>query len=203
MKNLANENFPVPRFMARRRWGKAASYGLLVYLMVVGGREGKRALLTCVWPRLKDIQFIGHCLSTGFTSPSGLVLPTYSTQLNKQQCPDFTTTGELNGNYLTYFIASILSVDYVRSSTTNTQGFVKHNLTEQYVCWKQVRGWWGRNGGKSGSFNKTSPSDDVLMILRIVEKLNIPPDNRSGLATNCCKIRQSLKTEIIKICFDW
>ena len=55
----------------------------------------------------------------------------------------------------------------------------------------------------SGSFNKTSPSDDVLMILRIVEKLNIPADNRSGLATKCCKIRQSLKTEIIKICFDW
>ena len=56
MKNLANENFPVPRFMARRRWGKAASYGLLVYLMVVGGREGREGSpLTCVWPRLKDI----------------------------------------------------------------------------------------------------------------------------------------------------
>ena len=41
MKNLANENFPVARFMAWRRWGKAASYGLLVYLMVVGGREGE------------------------------------------------------------------------------------------------------------------------------------------------------------------
>ena len=49
MKNLANENFPVARFMAWRRWGKAASYGLLVYLMVVGGR-GKGALLTCVGP---------------------------------------------------------------------------------------------------------------------------------------------------------
>ena len=55
MKNLANENFPVARFMAWRRWGKAASYGLLAYLMVEGGREGKGALLTCVWPRLKDI----------------------------------------------------------------------------------------------------------------------------------------------------
>ena len=58
----------------------------------------------------------------------------------------------------------------------------------------------------NGSFNKTSPSDDLLMILRIVEKLNIPPDNMynvSGLPTKCCKIRQSLKTEIIKICFDW
>ena len=53
MKNLANENFPVPRFMARRRWGKAASYGLLVYLMVVGGREGregKGALLLVFGP---------------------------------------------------------------------------------------------------------------------------------------------------------
>ena len=55
MKNLANENFPVPRFMAWRRWGKTASYGLLVYLMVVGGREGEGSPLTCVWPRLKDI----------------------------------------------------------------------------------------------------------------------------------------------------
>ena len=54
MLKLANVLFPGHTLLPGGG-GKAASYGLLVYLMVEGGREGKGALLTCVWPRLKDI----------------------------------------------------------------------------------------------------------------------------------------------------
>ena len=83
MKNLANENFPVPRFMAWRRWGKAASYGLLVYLMVVGGREGEVNPPDLCLAQIKGyLVYWSLSLHWLHLSPGFTTTPTYSTQLN-------------------------------------------------------------------------------------------------------------------------
>ena len=83
MKNLANENFPVARFMAWRRWGKAASYGLLVYLMVVGGREGEVNPPDLCLAQIKGyLVYWSLSLHWLHLSPGFTTTPTYSTQLN-------------------------------------------------------------------------------------------------------------------------